>query len=71
LGTGSLTVAGTGFGYGQIAADAAEAIASSEKVLYLVPDAETDEWLRAANRGLSFTIYIASMASTDPLPTPE
>lgn len=46
---GSLIVAGTGFGGGQITADAAEAIASSEKVLYLVPDAETDEWIRAAN----------------------
>ena len=47
---GSLTVVGTGFGGGgQITADAANAIASSEKVLYLVPDADTDEWIRAAN----------------------
>lgn len=46
---GSLTVVGTGFGGGQVTADAANAVASSEKVLYLVPDADTDEWIRAAN----------------------
>jgi hypothetical protein len=49
LDAGSLTVVGTGFGGGQITADAANAIASSEKVLYLVPDSDTDEWIRAAN----------------------
>jgi len=47
---GSLTVVGTGFGgSGQITADASHAIARSEKVLYLVADASTAEWIRAAN----------------------
>jgi hypothetical protein len=47
---GSLTVVGTGFGGGgQITTDASDAVASAEKVLYLVPDADTDEWIRAAN----------------------
>lgn len=47
---GSLTVVGTGFGGGgQITTDASDAVASAEKVLYLVPDAATDEWVRAAN----------------------
>lgn len=47
--TGSLTVVGTGFSSGQVTADAADVIASSEKVLYLVPDPHSDEWIRAAN----------------------
>jgi uncharacterized protein YabN with tetrapyrrole methylase and pyrophosphatase domain len=47
---GSLTVVGTGFGGGgQITADASHAIATSEKVLYLVADASTVDWIRAAN----------------------
>jgi hypothetical protein len=46
---GSLTVVGTGFGGGQITADSADVIASSEKVVYLLPDADADEWIRAAN----------------------
>jgi uncharacterized protein YabN with tetrapyrrole methylase and pyrophosphatase domain len=48
---GSLTVVGTGFGVGgaQVTADAASVIASSEKVLYLVPDVETADWIHAAN----------------------
>jgi precorrin-3B methylase len=50
LGAGSLTIVGTGFaGGGQITADACDAIASSEKVLYLVPDPSTEELIRAAN----------------------
>lgn len=47
---GSLTVVGTGFGGGgQISTEASDAVASAEKVLYLVADAATDEWVRAAN----------------------
>ena len=50
VGTGSLTMAGTGFGGGgQITPDASHAIASAEKVLYLVPDPATAEWIQAAN----------------------
>jgi uncharacterized protein YabN with tetrapyrrole methylase and pyrophosphatase domain len=51
LQTGSLTVVGTGFGGGggQVTAEAGDAIASAEKVLYLTPDASSDEWIRAAN----------------------
>lgn len=49
LPAGSLTVVGTGYGGGQITADAGDAVASAEKVLYLVPDAGTEEWVRAAN----------------------
>jgi len=50
LDVGSLTVVGTGFGGGgQITADASHTIATSEKVLYLVDDASTAEWIRAAN----------------------
>lgn len=48
--TGSLIVVGTGFGGGgQITADAGDAVAVAEKVLYLVSDADTAEWVRAAN----------------------
>jgi uncharacterized protein YabN with tetrapyrrole methylase and pyrophosphatase domain len=47
---GSLTVVGTGFGGGgQITADASHVIGTSEKVLYLVADTSTAEWIRAAN----------------------
>lgn len=47
---GSLTVVGTGYGGGgQITADACDAVASAEKVLYVVHDARTEEWVRAAN----------------------
>ena len=50
MGAGSLTVVGTGFGGGgQITADASNAVASAEKVLFLVPEESTQEWLRAAN----------------------
>jgi precorrin-3B methylase len=50
MGVGSLTVVGTGFGGGgQITADASHAIATSDKVLYLVADASAAEWIRAAN----------------------
>jgi uncharacterized protein YabN with tetrapyrrole methylase and pyrophosphatase domain len=47
---GSLTVVGTGFGGGgQITADASRVVATAEKVLYLVADESTVQWLRAAN----------------------
>jgi uroporphyrin-III C-methyltransferase len=50
VGAGSLTVVGTGFGGGgQLTADAGDAIASSEMVLYLVPDPSTEALIRAAN----------------------
>ena len=47
---GSLTVVGTGFGGGgQVTAEASHVIGTSEKVLYLVADRSTAEWIRAAN----------------------
>jgi uncharacterized protein YabN with tetrapyrrole methylase and pyrophosphatase domain len=50
LNAGSLTIVGTGFGGGgQVTTDASDAIASSEKVLYLLSDVSTEEWIRAAN----------------------
>jgi uncharacterized protein YabN with tetrapyrrole methylase and pyrophosphatase domain len=50
LDVGSLTVVGTGFGGGgQITAEASYVIGTSEKVLYLVADTSTAEWIRAAN----------------------
>ncbi len=50
MGGGSLVVVGTGFGgCGQITADASQAIATAEKVLFLVTDPATREWILTAN----------------------
>lgn len=47
---GSLTVVGVGFGGGtQITAEASQVIGTSDKVLYLVVDPFTAEWIQAAN----------------------
>lgn len=47
---GSLVIVGTGFGgSGQVTAETSQAVASADKVLFLVAHASTAEWIRAAN----------------------